>query len=362
MTPPAELLHHALVQPETMAALQPRDWNALIRAARSEMLLGSLAHAARGIQVPAKVSALFAEASDGAAMNQNAIRFEIERMEEALAGSGIPVLLMKGAAYMLADLPPLPGRQIGDLDVMVPAARLAKAEALLKAHGWQSVKPRGGYDDQYYREWMHELPPLAHERRGNVIDLHHNIMPRTARLSPRPTRMFEHAVPVTSVLSVMGPEDMLLHAAAHLAYDGDFQGGARNLWDIDRLTRHFASLPDFWTRVQAVAHDQQLKAPLARALRLAAELYGTPSPSSLRGRSDIVDLLALRKLRGLDEYGQRRTPISDFLLFVRGHWLRMPPFMLARHLTTKWRARRREARLEGRSTNRSRRPPQAPVG
>ena len=41
-----------------------------------------------------------------------------------------------------------------------------------------------GYDDAYYRRWMHELPPLIHRTRDRMIDVHHTILPLTAR--PRP--------------------------------------------------------------------------------------------------------------------------------------------------------------------------------
>ena len=341
---PSALLFQSLREPGAAADLPAEDWNVVIRVALAERLLGTLAAQIGSNPVPPRARAILDEALASAAINHAQMRFEVERMAAALSPLEIPVLLMKGAAYLMAELPPLPGRDIGDLDIMVPEAALGEAEAALKAHGWRSVKARGTYDDAYYRDWMHELPPLAHERRGHVIDLHHNILPRTARLSPKSHRMIEEARPLTGCVHVMSPEEMLLHSATHLAYDGDFLGGARNLWDIDRLTRHFAAETGFWERLgeAALAHD--LSAPLARALRLSRALYGTPSPAELRGRSDSIDRLALRKLYGRDRYGQLRVPATDFLLFLRGHWLRMPPLMLARHLTTKWRARRREAR------------------
>ncbi len=343
---PTGLLYASLREPATMARLEPDAWNALIRRALAEMLLGTLGVRSQGLNVPPRARALLDEAAAAAALNHKAARYEVRMMAEALHPARIPVLLMKGSAYLMADLPPLPGRNIGDLDIMVPEDAIEDAEAALKANGWISVKAKGSYDDQYYRDHMHELPPLAHERRGGVIDLHHNILPRTARLSPQPERMFEHAVDVADGVSVMGPADMMLHCATHLAYDGDFQGGPRNLWDMDGLARHFAETSGFWDDLSQAAKAQQLQVPLARALRLAHALYQTPSPRELRGRADVVDRLAIRKLHGRDDYGQLAVPLTEFALFVRGHWLRMPPLMLAKHLMTKWQARRAEARRE----------------
>ncbi len=44
------------------------------------------------------------------------------------------------------------------------------------------------YDDLYYRRWMHELPPLVHSERGQLVDVHHTILPLTAGRSPMPRR------------------------------------------------------------------------------------------------------------------------------------------------------------------------------
>ena len=49
--------------------------------------------------------------------------------------------------------------------------------------GWEWVKP-DPYDDAYYRDHMHELPPLIHKDRDRMIDVHHTILPLTA--GPRP--------------------------------------------------------------------------------------------------------------------------------------------------------------------------------
>lgn len=353
MTAASDRLYELLRRPETAATLSGENWNSIIRAGRAERLVGTLAARLGDAEVPDRARAILDEASEDARRNQDRIRFEIERMAEALLPTGMPVVLLKGGAYLMADLPPLPGRQIGDLDILVPEARLREAEAALREAGWRSAKPRGGYDDQYYREYMHELPPLAHEQRGNVVDLHHNILPRTARLSPDAEGMIARSVPLPSGLRVLAPADMLIHAAVHLAYDGDFEGGARNLWDLDRLVRiHLKSDPAFIKMVRDCASGQGLLGPLERALRLARDLYGTPVPPSLSGRADTVDRLALRKLRGRGPYGELGRPVSAFILFARGHWLRMPPLMLARHLTTKWQARRREASVRARRTGR----------
>ena len=133
--------------------------------------------------------------------------------------------------------------------------------------GWEHVKPADGYDDAYYRRWMHELPPLIHRTRDRMIDVHHTILPLTARPRPDAGALIAASVALENGLRMLSPADMIVHAAAHLFADGDLAGGLRNLWDIDRLLREFAA-PDFWpelgdARAPAPACWRRSRAPCA---------------------------------------------------------------------------------------------------
>ena len=90
---------------------------------------------------------------------------------------------MKGCAYLLAGLPHAEGRQFADVDLLVPESRLGEVEARLRDNGWQTAELTP-YDERYYREWTHELPPLTHAERDVEVDLHHNVQMRTSRLKP----------------------------------------------------------------------------------------------------------------------------------------------------------------------------------
>jgi hypothetical protein len=127
---------------------------------------------------------------------------------------------------------------------------------------------------------------------------------------------------------------MICHAAAHLIADGDLAGGLRNLWDIDRLLRQFAQDPSLWGELEARAARHDLLAPVRRAVRLAASLYGTPAPQAWRTRAG-ADRLFLQRLLARDGWGRTTRPASRGAFYLRSHWLRMPPLMLARHLWTK---------------------------
>ena len=302
--------------------------------ARAETLIGSLAYRLEGQAVPPEVDAILADARRAAAQARLHALWEAEMARRALEPLAIPVVLLKGTAFAAADLPVATGRQIGDLDILVPHAGLGAVEQALLAAGWEWVK-EDAYDDLYYRTWMHELPPLIHRSRDRMIDVHHTILPPTARPKPDPAALLADSVPLPRGLRMLSPPDMIVHSAAHLLADGDLAGGMRNLWDIDRLLRAFAADPQFWSELSTRARTHDLLPAVSRALRLSRDIYGTPVDARLAGHRRVSDGLYARRLLARDGWGRERARLLRFAFYVRSHWLRMPPLMLARHLWTK---------------------------
>jgi hypothetical protein len=324
----ARLLVRALRDPQ---GAQVADWNALVSAARAEQLLGSLAVRMEGRAVPSRVAAIFEAARRDSGRQRTQALWEAEMARRALAPLGVPVVLLKGTAFHVAGLQASAGRSVGDLDILVPRDSLDSVEAALLAAGWEHMKSAGSYDDGYYRRWMHELPPLIHRDRDRMIDVHHTILPPTARPKPNSAKMIADSVALESGLRIPCSADMIVHAAAHLFADGDLAGGLRNLWDIDRLLREFDS-PDFRRTLEDRARLHGLQGPVSRALRLAHRLYGSPAAES---RPRLSDRLFETRLLARNGWGQEKRKALRFAFYVRSHWLRMPPLMLARHLWIK---------------------------
>ncbi len=231
---PALLLAAILREPARTETLTAPEWTALFAVARAEQLIGTLAHRIEGLRMPPAAARLVQDAIASAGQGRTAALWEAEMARRALAALDMPVVLLKGTAYAAAGLPPSTGRSIGDLDILVPRARIEEAEAALLTAGWEWVKP-DPYDDAYYRQWMHELPPLIHRERDRMIDVHHTILPLTARIRPDAEGLLADSVALENGLRILSPRDMVCHAAAHLFADGDLAGGMRNLWDIHCL-------------------------------------------------------------------------------------------------------------------------------
>ncbi|WP_298598133.1 nucleotidyltransferase family protein, partial [uncultured Sphingorhabdus sp.] len=244
------------------------------------------------------------------------------------------IVLLKGTAYVAAGLVAGEGRSIGDLDILVARQDLPEVEQALLAAGWEWVKP-DPYDDAYYRDHMHELPPLIHKERDRMIDVHHTVLPLTASRRPDARAMLTEARQIGSGLYVLSNADMICHSAAHLFADGDLAGGLRNLWDIHCLLSEFSS-PEFWAQLRERAARHQLSEPVERAVRLAYQLYGTEIPKDWAGWHR-QDKWYVARLTARDGWGRPTRKFIRLIFYIRSHWLRMPPMMLAQHLWTKWR-------------------------
>lgn len=339
------LLNH----PEEAARLSLREWDTVLRLARCANLSSRLASELdeRGLlaSVPDQVRLHLVAALTIGKRQRIATLAEIEHVRRALSEGGIRLVLLKGAAYLAANLPVARGRLFGDIDLLVPRAQLPEAESVLLRNGWVSGAI-DAYDERYYRTWMHELPPVHHLRRGSVLDIHHNLLPSSARHPPDPALLLAAAIEVSPGVFVLAPSDMVLHSACHLFHEGELEKGLRDLLDLDGLFRHFGTDPAFWPELQARADALHLQKPLRYALAMCRTLLATPLPDRL----DSVWPASLSE-RVLDQAWRRAlrphhplaadawTPLAKSLLYLRGHWLRMPPLLLAAHLSRKaWRA------------------------
>ncbi|MEN3974690.1 nucleotidyltransferase family protein [Emcibacter sp. SYSU 3D8] len=348
----ADPLLRALRDPASMTALTGADWTGLMQRARPRALLGKLAQGAADAGVtdalPAAVRRQFASAGRLCAYNDEHLKAEAFLVLHALRDAGSPVLFLKGAAYALLGLKLARGRVSSDIDVLVPRERLPAVELALDAAGWAGMK-LDPYDQRYYREWMHELPPLQHRYRATVMDVHHTILPLTGRITPDAGALLRDALPV----AVMGrtalvprPDDMVIHAALHLFQDGDLAERLRDLLDLHELAAEFAAADaGFWNGLAERARLHQAGRPLFYAFHFARRLLGTPVPEEfLRTLSPRPAALALAVMDTLvpaallpshPDRVSTGAALARRMLFIRSHWLRMPPFLLARHLAIK---------------------------
>jgi hypothetical protein len=338
----------ALRDPLAMTRFSETEWDLLVRQGRAAGLLGRLGALIKKhdlkAQTPASAWRHMEAVLTIADKQRGAVLWEVKQLSRALNKVDSPVVLLKGAAYAAADLSPAAGRTFADIDIMVAKSALSQAEKCLILSGWISAN-LDDYDQRYYRQWMHELPPMIHLRRGTNLDLHHSILPETARIKTRPDLILASAIPLPGYANIYipCPVDQVLHSATHLYHEGEWEHGLRDLSDLDCLLRTYANQPDFLQKLTARARQLNLTGPLGHALSHTRTLLQTPVPDFIRASTD-TSLLRRKVMDSLFVNGMASahpsmncpgTGLAQLILFVRSHWLRMPLHLLIPHLLHK---------------------------
>ncbi len=348
----ADLLSPLWRHPRQFPALSHRQWEVLLGQARVTRMLPRLATHCQdlgdAVAVPPAVQRHLDAGLRWVERQAHEVQWELDCILRATASLGLPVVLLKGAAYTAAGLPPARGRMFNDIDLMVDRRQLDLIESALMAGGWISAEPNP-YNQRYYREWRHELPPLRHVTRSSFLDVHHTITAPTSHFAVDGALLMKHVRPVDASgrLFVLQPVDMVLHSAVHLFQEGEFGHGLRDLLDLDALLIHFGEVePGFWPGLFQRADELALREPLYHALHHVQRLFGTVPPARWAGQAQALQPSALARLAMgwlLDRALRPMHPscnlpftgVARALLFGRAQWLRMPLRLLVPHLVRK---------------------------
>ena len=344
------LLAAVFIHPQYALELDLPQWDLLIRQARRANVLARLRSLLQDAgmleKIPAQPLVHLESTQTYFERFYISLQQEISHIQDALNPLNVPLVLLKGSAYFIAGNNAAKGRLFSDVDILVPEDKLFEVEMALIKAGWitSTIDP---YDQKYYRQWMHEIPPMRHLTRQTSIDVHHNILPKTTRFCPDVHKLWTHSVKIPGQsLWVLAPEDRVLHSATHLFHEGEFAQGFRDLSDLDLLLKEFSTQENFWIKLLQRAVELQQQIPLYYALRYSHQILQTPVPEHIlkasqqqspnRIKTLLMDALFLRALMpDHDSCDDRWTGLARWLLYIRSHWLKMPVYLMIPHLLRK---------------------------
>lgn len=307
----------------------------LLARADSHHVLGQLAVQNKN-RSSGKVKELFEQALTRTEFDHRMLVFEMNRIERAIEGTCLSPVLLKGATYVATKSKAAKGRRVSDIDILVSATDLNEIEKSLQAAGWEADEATDNpYDQAYYRDHMHELPPLRHRTRGNIIDVHHQLLPKTARYALNHAQMIEDAVPLpNSKLRVFGRKDVFIHSCAHAFADGALDTPLRTCVELyylflDLDQEEVSQLAD---RAKALGGTW----PVAIACWWIAKIFLLDAANhvarQLRHPTRGIALKWAIQSKLKDGY---TAPLAKFYMYVRSHYLRMPLYLLIPHLMKK---------------------------
>ena len=152
------LLIPVLRDPSVVAGFDPAQWELLRRQARSAGLHGALPYLLEGASVPEAPRAHLDWLRTLTQHHRDNVRNEVRLIAQALAdpdagpagaaAADTGMILLKGAAYLMAGLPNSAGRLFSDVDILVPKSALTRVEGALLLHGWATTH-HDAYDQRY---------------------------------------------------------------------------------------------------------------------------------------------------------------------------------------------------------------------
>lgn len=346
------LLVQVLKDPHTIKNLDDAQFDILTCQARSSSLLGRLYYLFTVHNLLSDIPHYVLWHYQAAAqitdrLKKNALR-EVQELSKALNERGIKTTFLKGAAYQVSGIDCHHGRLMSDIDILVDKMHLDTVKGLLLKFGWITT-PMDDYDQQYYRQWMHEIPPLRHIERNTTLDIHHNILPLTNKNSPIASKLNTRVVnhEWCAEINVLIPTDMIIHSAVHLFTESEFNHALRDLSDLHLLITEFSiNNSEFAIQLIERANELGLSRYLWLALTLVKQVFDTEFEYSVIEKLKYKPPTKLHKNILLFSYTQVFLPdhrscktwkvgIATEILFWRSHLIKMPLRILVPHLIKK---------------------------
>ena len=327
-----------LACPGNVSSMTGEQWNKAILHARRTQSLGQLAarlaSANRLDEIPRSVLRHLDLAHLTARRRAEAATWEIDVIRRTI-DPDTPIVLLKGCAYVLANDINADGRLFSDIDVLVPRGALGKTEAALTGAGWLPSRV-SDYDQHYYRDWSHEVPPMEHVRRHTVVDLHHAIIPPVSRYSFPTQLLLDDLDEVQPGIFVLSAADRVIHCAIHLIQEGESSKVFRDLYDLFLLLeQHF---PDSASSTQLLSRAEKLGLHrlVATAIRAATTVFGIAHQASAIHSPWLAKNLINAAASGTpDNEGRFQATVSRLALLAQSHWMKMPLQLLLPHLCRK---------------------------
>ena len=345
---PVKQLSTLLTDREQAQHLSVEDWVKVIRVFRQEGLLARFAfqldNAGKLESLPDYAKKHLTNALKVADRQMASVHYETREIVASLSANATKLYLLKGAAYCLANTSFSKGRIFSDIDLLVSKDKIQEIESTLKLHGWLS-EVLSKYDEAYYREWAHEVPPMKHAGRGAVIDLHHNLYLPISGRAPE-IELFLRDANELNGFYILRPAAMTLHSIIHLMLNDDLSHGYRDLNDIHLMFTEF-NHPDYWQDLFELAKNAGFTDELYLAFRYCRYFFDTEIDSSFRVQFDalqtrgrvaqsIFDRLFVSAFSPKHVLVKGKfAALAELVVITRAHFKKMPLKVLCYHTSHK---------------------------
>lgn len=274
---------------ELMSALNSPDfaWEPLLALAHRHLVAASwyAALRRRGLleRAPVEIGEHLAALHDLSLQRNRLLRRELIRAACACNALGIEPVLLKGALALLPGQPPeMAARLLGDLDLLLPADRIADGRNALQTLGYYATHAEDHYASH------HHAPPLVHPDHGVKFELHRAVLGGALAAALPAEEVWQDSQRIgveQAVVRAPSPTHRVLHNLLHtLVQDHRAELGTLELRQILDLVQ-FRARDDAriaWPLIQARFTGLGQGLALGAYLQIIHNLFGQPLPASVQ--------------------------------------------------------------------------------
>ena len=205
---------------------------------------------------------------------------ELRQVLQALQQSGIPAIVLKGAALTAEVYGDIGLRPMRDLDLLVTQEDANAAYSVVREVGYE---PKESTERQLWRRFHHQhLSQLFSQGKPSIVELHTHIVEPANALRFDIAGFWERAreadVGGTDALT-LSPEDLLTHLSVHFFWDrgASCYAALGQLCDVAQVVRRFGDLID-WDLLCREVTPSPLRGPVFCGLYFAQLLLDAPVP------------------------------------------------------------------------------------
>jgi hypothetical protein len=213
----------------------------------------------------------------------------IQRVLSVLRGAGCAPVVLKGAALAYSRYVQPDFRSFADLDLLLSADELERANIALLAAGFEinaTAPPPDGHQ---------HLAPLFAPKREIVVELHSTLFEAQSPFNITIDEWIARAEPTTILghsVRMLSATDALLHTCAHVSYGHRYRRyPLRSLTDILAITQHGSVS---WTDLVGRAREARMNGAVVWPLAVGRAWLHAPIPAWV-----IEQLLPAQPLRWL---------------------------------------------------------------
>ncbi|MDA3895751.1 MAG: nucleotidyltransferase family protein [Desulfobacteraceae bacterium] len=339
--------------------IAPESWGTLVSEAGrhrvAPLLYSKIKLAEAESIIPMNVLQKLREKYLANAYRNTVLFHQLSEIVTLLNKKNIPVILLKGAHLAEFVYKDIALRPMSDLDILVKEEHLSEVVQIAFSAGYQffyekqnaKKKTNDSYCYDILKYYKH-FQPLIHPETKCLLEIHCFITEVGSHFQIPVSDLWDSSQPATlygNVVSLLSPEDLIIHLCLHAAYDHLFDFGMGALYDISKIIDHCGESIN-WDKIERRSMRWGADRCLLLALYFTKKWLGASIPDKIFENFQIDNMVCIAEknifktakkisLHPHFIHWRNRKSVRDKISYIQGVLFPSRDFMANRYIKPK---------------------------